>query len=85
MSKTPCAIVLLLEIGVISFCELVVLLRICPYCWEAKACEKRRAQLSCCLKLAPNHTAQLSFCLKWATFLKKLKLVQNTVRSRAIA
>ena len=35
--------------------------------------------------MAPNHTAQLSFCLKWATFLEKLKLVQNTVRNRAVA
>ena len=35
--------------------------------------------------MAPNHTAQLSFCLKLATFLNKLKLVQNTVRNHAVA
>ena len=55
-----------------------------PVLLKAKAGEKRRAQLSCCSKLAPNHTAQLSFCLKWPIFLKKLKLVQDTVRNRAV-
>ena len=41
--------------------------------------------LSCCLKFASKHSAQLSFCLKWATFYIKLKLVQNTVRNPAVA
>ena len=39
------------------------------------------AQLFCCLKLAPNHTAQLSFCWKWATFVKKQQIVQNRARN----
>ena len=39
------------------------------------------AQLFCCLKLEPNHTAQLSFCLKWVTFVKKQEIVQNRARN----
>ena len=35
--------------------------------------------------MASKHSAQQSFCFKWATFLKKLKLVQNTVRNSAVA
>ena len=85
LSKTSCATVLLLEIDTKTLSATVLLLQIGPYCYEAKACEKRRAQLFCCSKLAPNHAAQLSLCLKWATFVRKLKLVQNTVRNRAVA
>ena len=59
----------MLEIGVKTLWATVVLLQINPYCWEAKACEKRCAELLCSSKFAPNHTAQLSFCLKWGTFL----------------
>ena len=43
------------------------------------------AQLSCCSKLASKPSAQLSFCLKVATFVKKLKLVQNTVHNCLVA
>ena len=45
---------------------------------------KQRAQLCCCLKLAPNHTAQLSFCFKLAR-VKKLKIVQKNVRNGRVA
>ena len=38
---------LLLKIGPKSDCPTVVLLQIGPYCYEAKACEKLRVQLSC--------------------------------------
>ena len=55
------------------------------FCLEGKAWGKHCAQLSFCSTLATNHNAQLSFCLKWATFLIKLKLVQNTVRNSAVA
>ena len=43
------------------------------------------AQLSCCSKLASKHSAQLSCCLKVVTFVKKLKLVQNTVHNCPVA
>ena len=46
---------------------------------------KERAQLYCCLKLAPNHTWQLSFCFKLARIVKKVKLVQETVRNGPVA
>ena len=46
---------------------------------------KERAQLYCCLKLAPNHTWQLSFCFKLARIVKKVKLVQETVRNDPVA
>ena len=75
-----------------TLCKTFLLLVIAPnhtaqlsFCLEGKAWGKHRAQLSFCSKLAPNHNAQLSFCLKWAAFLIKVKLVQNTVRNRAVA
>ena len=43
------------------------------------------AQLSCCSKLASKPSAQLSFCLRVVTFVKKLKLVQNTVHNCLVA
>ena len=46
---------------------------------------KQRVQLCCCCKVAPSHTAHLSFCLKLARFVKKLKRVQNTVRISPVA
>ena len=64
--QNPCAIVLFHQICVKTLCTTVVLLHIGP-------CLKGRAQLSYCSTFAPNHTAQLSFCFKWATFLKKAK------------
>ena len=42
---------------------------------------KHRAQLSCCSKLAPNHTAQLSFCFKLVRIVRKLKLVRNCMHN----
>ena len=89
LSKTSCANFLLLEIGVQKLCATVVLLQIGPYCKEAKACEKRQAQLLCCPKFAPSQTAQLSFCSKLARIVRKakpvriclLKGVQNTVQN----
>ena len=71
LSETACATILLIKIG--------------AFCLEAKTCAKHRAQLFCCSKFASKHSAQLSFCLKWATFYIKLKLVENTVRSPAVA
>ena len=75
-----------------TLCKTFLLLEIAPnhtaklsFCLEGKVWGKHRAQLSFCSKLAPSHNAQLSFCLKWATFLIKLKLVQNTVRNRAVS
>ena len=65
---------LLLEIGLRSHLATVVLLQIGPYCSEGKACEKHRAQLSCCSKLASKHSAQLSLFLKSVTFFRKLNL-----------
>ena len=50
-----------------------------------KTCAKQRALLGCCLKLAPNRTSELSFCLKIYRINKKLKLVQDTARNCAIA
>ena len=76
---------LLLEIGVKTLCANVVLLQINPYCWEAKACEKRRAQLSCISKFASNHTAQLLFCFKLVRIVRNLKLVRNSVRNSLFA
>ena len=46
---------------------------------------KERAQLHCCLKLASNHTLQLWFCFKLARIVKKVKLVQETVRNGPVA
>ena len=46
-----------------------------------KTCAKQRAQLWCYLKLAPNHIVQLSFCLKWATIVKKQEIDQNRARN----
>ena len=62
---------LFLEIGLKSHCATVVLLQICPYCWKAKAFEKL--------------AAQLSFKSKLVTFVKKLRLAQNTVRNCPVA
>ena len=56
-----------------------------PQFLKAKACPKHRVQLSSCSKLATKHSAQLSFCLKFGTIVKKLKLVQNTVRICRVA
>ena len=81
LRKTPCALFLLLEIGVKTLCATVVLLQIGPYCYEAKACEKRRAQLSCCSKLAPSQTAQKSFCSKFGRIVRKLRPVRKCVRN----
>ena len=81
MSKTPCATFLLLAFGVQTLCATVVLLQIGPFCKEAKACEKRRAQLSCCSKFAPSQTAQLSFCSKLGRIVRKLKPVGDCVRN----
>ena len=78
LSKTLCKTFLLLEIAPNHTAQL-------SFCLEGKAWGKHCAQLSFCSTLATNHNAQLSFCLKWATFLIKLKLVQNTVRNRAVA
>ena len=83
--KTPCTTFLLLEIGPKSHCGTVVLLQIGPYCQEAKACEKLRAQLSFGSKLASKHSAQVSFCLELASFVKKLRLLRNIVRKCPVA
>ena len=48
---------------------------------KSKNWPKHRAQLSSCLKLASKHSEKLSLFLKLATLLKKLNLVQNTVRN----
>ena len=51
-----------------------------------KTCAKQSAQLVCCSKShEANHTAQLSFCLKFANIVKKLNLVQNKVRNYPVA
>ena len=50
-----------------------------------KSCKMQRAQPCCCSKLASNHSAQLSFCLKLVTFGKKLNHVQNTLRNCPVA
>ena len=76
---------LLLQIGVKTLCGVVDFLEIGDFCYKANTCQKQRAQLSCCSKLALKHSVQLSFCLKLATFVKKVKLVKNTVRNRPVA
>ena len=50
-----------------------------------KTCAKQRPQLCCCLKLAPNHTAQLLFCFKLNGIVEKLRLVQKTVHNCPVA
>ena len=50
-----------------------------------KTCAKHRPQLCCCLKLAPNHTAQLLFCFKLNGIVEKLRLVQKTVHNCPVA
>ena len=50
-----------------------------------KTCKMQRTQPRCCSKLASNHSAQVSFCLKLVTFVKKLNLVQNTMRNCPLA
>ena len=51
-----------------------------------KTCAKQSAQLVCCSKSnKANHTAQLSFCLKFAPIVEKQNLVQNTVRNYRVA
>ena len=57
--------------------------RNCPVLGESSA--KERAQLYCCLKLALNHTWQLSFCFRLARIVKNVKLVQETVRNGPVA
>ena len=76
---------LLLEIGVKTLSASVDFLEIGDFCYKAKNCPKQRTQPSCCSKLASKHSAQMSFCLKLATFFKKVKLVQNTVRNCPVA
>ena len=84
-SKTSCATVQLIEISVKTLCATVDLLELGVFFYQAKTCPKHCAQLSCCLKLGSKPSAQLTFCLKLATFVKKLKFVQNTVRNSAVA
>ena len=50
-----------------------------------KSCKMQRAQPCCCSKLASNHSAQLSFCLKLVTFSKRQNHVQNTLRNCSVA
>ena len=50
-----------------------------------KTCKKHRVQPCCCSKLASSHSAQLSFCFKLVTFVKKRKIVRNTVCNCRIA
>ena len=50
-----------------------------------KSCKMQRGQPCCLSKLASNHSAQLSFCLKLMTFGKKLNHVQNTLRNCPVA
>ena len=85
LSKRLCATVLLLEICVKTRCATGDLLEVVVFCQQAKTCPKHRARLLCCLKLASIHSPQLSFFLKLASFVKKLKLVQKTVRSCPVA
>ena len=49
------------------------------------SCKMQRARPCCLSKLASNHSAQLSFCLKLMTFGKKLNHVQNTLRNCPVA
>ena len=79
------ATLLLLEIGVKALCANVVVLEIGDFCSKAKSCPKPLAQLFCCSKMAPKHSAQMSFRSRLATFVKKRKLVQNTVRNCRVA
>ena len=76
--NTPCATVLLFKIGVKTLCATVVLLEIGDFREEAKSCQKRRAQLSCCSKLASKQSAHLSICLNLATSVKIWKLPKTT-------
>ena len=50
-----------------------------------KTCKRQRARPCCCLKLAPNHTAQLSFCFKLARIVTKVKFEKNTMRIFPVA
>ena len=81
LSKTLCATVLSPEIGVKTLCARLHFLELGVFWWHAKTCPKHRAQLSCCPKVASKHCAQLSFFLNLATFVKRLKLVEKTVRN----
>ena len=47
--------------------------------------DKYRAQLSYRSKLTSIKSAQLSFCLKLVTLVKKLNLVQNNLRNCPVA
>ena len=85
LRKTKCATVLLLEIGVRKVRATVFLFEIGDICWKAKICPKHRAQHYCCSKLASKLSAVISLCLKLVTFVEKLKLVQNPLRSCSVA
>ena len=100
LSKTRCATVLLLAIGRLTeglwerglaTFNLPKLVCVVNNIQEIrfpvldKTCKMQRAQPCCCSKLASNHSAQLSFCLKLVTFVKKLNLVQNTMRNCPVA
>ena len=72
---------LLLEFGPKSDGATLVFLQIGPYCRQAKACEKRQAQLLCCSKFASSETSQLSFCSKLGRIVRKLQPVGDCVRN----
>ena len=63
-------------------CETVVVLEIGDSSKKAKPCAKTLcATVRLLKKFASQSSAQLTFCLKLATFVNKLRLVQNTVRN----
>ena len=81
LCKTPCAIVLFLKICVKTLCATVALLEMGDISYKAKTCPKHRPQPCCCSKLFPSQTAQLSFSLKLARIVRKLKPVRNCMRN----
>ena len=92
MWKKLCALVVLLETGIETLCATWFGLKCAPFVKKRqktlklfkavvdKTCKRQRARPCCCLKLAPNHTAQLSFCFKLARIVTKVKFEKNTMR-----
>ena len=97
MWKKLCALVVLLQTGIETLCATWFSFKCAPFVKKRqkklklfkavvdKTCKRQRARPCCCLKLAPNHTAQLSFCFKLARIVTKVKFVRNSVRNSFFA
>ena len=90
LSKTPCAPVMLLEIGRLTeglwerglatfnlpklVCVVNNILEI-RFAVLDRTCKKQGSQPYCCSKLASNHSGQLLFCFQLARIVRNVKLV----------